>query len=1128
LEIRLFLVDFKQEDPDNKQTSGNGLFGSDGSKGLESAALRKADPVAHARRVLRFAQDYWQKASGGRLVIQGRVEVDWKYSLQQEIKFFTLPSRATGENKSEYWNRTEIRLLELVDSAVTRAASDPTGPFALPATNSAKKRTLFACMHAGVNRGTDGGTKGANNADTQRDLLDFFVAPADFRLLAKATDSLRRDSLGVPFKIDGKADTLRSLFLLPEAMSQDGLNWGVGGLLAQQIGSALGLPMTGESGVRDPSPSVLGSWDLMDAGSSAGNGFLPVLPMAWHRLFLGWSTPIEVRPGASRTSTVRLPAVRPGQDMVAVVRLDGGEYLLIENRQRADSAGYSRLRQLVPGVADSLSTVVWRPDSVGYLFEDSLSVGSSRVPNPRKPKGMIASSGVDAGLPGSGLLVWKVNEWLLQEYLSGQAVNPWLGDSLQDHFRGITLLQASGKPTLGQRFKNAAGETLMDYGTGADALPHVRRKIASGKETKRDTVTVIPAVGYVSTQTSSGARTLITLRATWPASSLAERGSIPLDGDSVVNAGDSSLLLEIDWGALRAPQDSLYPVRLPPGVGAYSILPGPSRWPLSSWVVDSTGHVQLLDSTGLSPRKCDTCSLPLFPRNDTILVRANWTDSVKTPFANASTSQSLRRFPVQNLSRLPAGTTRFPIGTATQGDTLCVISRQGLASFVWPEGDSIRTSTHTGRFITAPLGLGGVFYAADTTGMLLRLTPSGQDTVCNVSGPNGISGVQFLARGRTWAPSDAVFAVDSTGRVVRVDLPARNPMLFAAPVSRLPGETFTVSSSDFDRDGADDAFVLGSRGTAALYGGRTGERMPGWPRQFARGPSGQGVAGDPGFPALADLEGSGYPQILFTGTDRLWLVDRNGIAPSGWPVRLGGNDLLNLSTANRRFPAGVVGSSPLVVDLESNGSKQVLLGSPDGRIFAFTASGSSYAGPLLTTDAGAGSKLNYSVSSWPLAAGTRTTDSLLCPWLHPFAVAGRLQSLSSGGGLELFRTGNSKVLWGMPGGDAGRGFWLDARNLGSLKAVADLSGFHFYPHPVRGGKTTVRYDLGKAARSVSLDIFDQTSFVVLHKDGLPTGSGRQSQGLEGLALGTGVYAARLTVELDSGTRTSWFRLAVVR
>ena len=73
----------------------------------------------------------------------------------------------------------------------------------------------------------------------------------------------------------------------------------------------------------------------------------------------------------------------------------------------------------------------------------------------------------------------------------------------------------------------------------------------------------------------------------------------------------------------------------------------------------------------------------------------------------------------------------------------------------------------------------------------------------------------------------------------------------------------------------------------------------------------------------------------------------------------------------------------------------------------------------------------------------------------------------------------------------GRGFFLDASTLGGPTALPDLSNFHFYPNPVRGGRATVRYDLGQNARSVQLDIFDQTSYVVLHRNELPTAAGRQ-------------------------------------
>ena len=258
-------------------------------------------------------------------------------------------------------------------------------------------------------------------------------------------------------------------------------------------------------------------------------------------------------------------------------------------------------------------------------------------------------------------------------------------------------------------------------------------------------------------------------------------------------------------------------------------------------------------------------------------------------------------------------------------------------------------------------------------------------------------------------------------------------------------------------------------------------------------------------------------------------MDKNGISPTGWPVHVTGNDPVNQSTAGKRFPAGVFGSSPLVVSLDGDATKkEVLLGSPDGQIFAFTSSGTTYAGTQSTTTSGSGASLGYSVSTWPLAAGSRTSDSTRCPWLHIFAQGGRLNSISSLQGLDLFRIDSAKTLWGIPGGSAARGFFLNLSQTAEPVTSTSLTNFHFYPNPIRSGRATVRYDLGSDARSAKLEIYDQTSYVVLQKNDLPTIAGRQSYSLDGLHLGSGVYVARLTVEFPGKTRSSWFRLAVAR
>jgi hypothetical protein len=95
---------------------------------------------------------------------------------------------------------------------------------------------------------------------------------------------------------DATLDTLRTIMVTSETASQDGLNWGVNGILINQIGRAIGMPNTYDvvKGI-----SRLGYFDVMDfAGYNAGNGFFPVLPSAWVRSYMGWANVKEVNPDA--------------------------------------------------------------------------------------------------------------------------------------------------------------------------------------------------------------------------------------------------------------------------------------------------------------------------------------------------------------------------------------------------------------------------------------------------------------------------------------------------------------------------------------------------------------------------------------------------------------------------------------------------------------------------------------------------------------------------------------------------------------------------------------------------------------------------------------------------------------
>src|SRR6202044_2895720 len=94
-------------------------------------------------------------------------------------------------------------------------------------------------------------------------------------------------------------------------------------------------------------------------------------------------------------------------------------------------------------------------------------------------------------------------------------------------------------------------------------------------------------------------------------------------------------------------------------------------------------------------------------------------------------------------------------------------------------------------------------------------------------------------------------------------------------------ETFSVVTSDFDRDSMEDVFLLGSRGAALLFNARSdkqGQPFAGYPQRFPRSISLLDSAGkvsnteDRSSPAVADLNGDGHPDVLFSGTNAVFAV----------------------------------------------------------------------------------------------------------------------------------------------------------------------------------------------------------------------------------------------------------------
>ncbi|MCH7522139.1 MAG: hypothetical protein IIB42_10640, partial [Candidatus Marinimicrobia bacterium] len=201
---------------------------------------------------------------------------------------------------------------------------------------------------------------------------------------------------------------------------------GLTGTFALLMGFAFGYPplfdtQAGETGV--------GVFGLMDIGSNNGQGVIPAPPTAWTRLRLGWESSVELE------GDITLAARHLGEGRIGRISLSTDEYLLVENR----------LNWVLPGV-----------DMDSLRFRNALeSDGGFGLTLPHYFDYLVDSTGVDTatsgvittvpnydmGLPGSGLLIWHVDD---------SRIGPTAGGINNDrNARAVALVEADGAVDIG-------------------------------------------------------------------------------------------------------------------------------------------------------------------------------------------------------------------------------------------------------------------------------------------------------------------------------------------------------------------------------------------------------------------------------------------------------------------------------------------------------------------------------------------------------------------------------------------------------------------------------------------------------------------------------------------------------
>ena len=1125
LEVFAFLVQFKQEKPDNSLTTGDGTFGSD-LKNKEAYSLdpvKMRNSVSYWKKHFAFANAYFQAASGGKVAIKARIFPDSTsgqtvYTLKKPIIDYNRTKKMKGEKTAAYDEARSRDYLSFVYDAVMTVHGSKNSPFSIPLPKDPNTKRAYMIIHAGASRLVDGGSMGTDGADTPGDFWDSYVSRDVWEYLSPdsaftAVEKVKKDSslvTGLVLK-DATVDTLKTVMVMSETASQDGLNWGINGFLVNQIGRELGMPNTYDvvKGI-----SRLGYFDLMDfAGYSSGNGFMPALPSAWNRSYMGWGKVKEVRPTAGKSVTVDIAAAGSGLGTEIVkVPLNGSEYLLIENRQRSWNKNGKVDVVLGDASADEDTSVTTVPaDSIWSVFEDSICVKTKCKKNENKAKGLVLSlSSFDAGLPASGIAVWKVNEWYLRESLQYGAANFWGGDTLRDHQFGISLVEADGVLSIGKTFKNALGRDAYDYGAGTDLLPH-KRYDSKSKE-KFETVKTILPTGYANTMTTQGGYTGIKISVNVPDEARKEKTANVFMGDSVINyaAPVISVTISIDDGSIEG---SKFPKKV-----------GLPNAPRGAVFVEGEGKdkVVVFASAGGTLQAMSALGDSLFPADTVVSV------------SKVALKDSVQSVPLYRL-----GPSYGPlVGIAGDGVNAYSLHRKNLVRSSFKSGileqdvvdfDAVGNGLVIDSAVAGPIVAGAhVLFASDTS--LWTVGFGDQKKVVSASSLKSIHAQDMaLCEDAGDSRNSKIVVVGQEGKLfVNMIEKGSWDSPNVAPVYRdssmlleskgNQGKYFRVACTDLDRDGTVEAIVLGSRGSVMSVSLKGEKSKPNWMHTYKRGKSGSsGLKDETSGMALGDVNGDGYPEIVFLGDNLLYALDRFGLPLSGFPVKL-----------SRGLPVIGFFSDPLVVDVTGDKVPEILVPSSDGLVYAYTGAGKQVKDGFPV----AAGSFEYGETYEPMSifvTDAVTSKKASGPELYAFhrdnASAVRLAKASSG-------AEKASAAWALPAGGNERTGFFDASRLGDVKkqeVKKEISEFFVFPNPVKNGVAKARFEIGAPAKSATIEFYDITGLCVYKKKLGGIDAGRnQFDNLDLKALGSDVYTARLKVEFEGGkTKQKLFRVGVV-
>ena len=413
LKICALMVSFQVDDKES--TTGDGRF-LDEIEGIDCGNYH-IDPPPHDRSYfssqLKSVHNYFQSVSYDRFGIDlSESQIyplsDTSYELSQEMSYYYPYNQEVI---------AEDRLVELFNESIEKA-------YLIDGVDYSNY-DLIIVFHAGI--GQDFSLPFLD--PTPEDIPSTFIDPEMIK------SSTGEDVITIGMNAIDKG------IILPE--TQNHLNYdisnsmfsnetepcdyqyGLSGTLSLMIGFAIGLPPLWDI---ENGSSRIGVFGLMDQGSNNGRGVVPSPPDPWTRIYAGWEVPTII----DNNSEVRLPKV--SKNNIARVNINESEYFLIENRINHFRKGIS---------LDSIRFKIWKETDTYPSFISSLK---DSVEIEQDDNGVITKiPNYDIGLPGSGLLIWHVDDNRIKQGIDDYAINKLVS------LPGIDIEEADGAQDIGQQ-----------------------------------------------------------------------------------------------------------------------------------------------------------------------------------------------------------------------------------------------------------------------------------------------------------------------------------------------------------------------------------------------------------------------------------------------------------------------------------------------------------------------------------------------------------------------------------------------------------------------------------------------------------------------------------------------------